>query len=158
MKHGMRVVCLGLAVAVFAIGGADGPKDIAAVEKGYQKLIQLIKKKDARGLIAFCTPDFSWTNPNGQVMRGKEFAEMMKSQMSAPGLKFHTVEMKNDSYGFMGDECAVRNTTIIKMSMKMNGQTMTMTGISEGVDTWRKTPRGWRPCRVQIVKETQNPG
>jgi hypothetical protein len=147
-----------IALGTVAIAASDGAKHVAAIEKGYRKLESLIKKKDTRGLMAFCSSDFSWTNPNGQVMHRKEFGEMMKGQMSAPGLKFHLVEMKNDSYGFMGDECNVRNTTIVKLSMKMNGQMMTMTGVSEGVDTWRRGPRGWRPAKVVIVKETQTPG
>lgn len=158
MRHGMRSFCLVMALGLAALAASDGPRDVSAIEKGYRKLEALIKSKDTRGILAFCTSDFSWTDPLGHVMHRREFGEMMKGQMDAPGLKFHVVEMKNDSYGFMGDECDVRNTTTVKLSMKMNGKMMTMTGVSEGVDTWRKTPAGWRPAKVQIVKEAQNMG
>lgn len=151
---------LGILAAIVATGATEssGPKDIKAIEAGYRRLESAIKHKNQRALEAMVTNDFTWTDVKGHTMNRKEFFKMNAEEMAAPGLKFHVVEMKNDSYGFMGDECTVRNHTTVKMSMKMDGKMMTMTGTSEGVDTWRKTKSGWRPCKVVTTHESQSMG
>ncbi len=137
---------------------ADQGADIKAIQAQYLKLSRAIKSKSVPAMMAICERDFTWVDPSGKVMDRKTFEAMNRSQMKMPGLKFHVFDFKNDSFGFMGDECMVRNTTTMKMSAKMNGQTMTMSGTTECVDYWRRTPRGWRPYKVVVVHETQSMG
>ncbi len=138
--------------------GADQSSDIAGIEKAYSALKAGIVRKDMKAIMALCTSDFSWVDPKGHAMSRGDFQKMRTGQFAMKGLKFTKMSMKNDSYGFMGNECAVRCSSDMSMSALMNGKTMTMRGVTESVDTWRRTPQGWKMCRVQVTHETQQYG
>lgn len=159
MKKPMLRLMLLVPMALVALqAGADQSGDIAAIEKEYTKLKAGIAHKDMKAIMALCTNDFSWTDAQGHVMVRADFEKMMSGQFAMKGLKFSKVAMKNDSFGFMGNECAVRCSADMSMSAWMNGKTMTMSGVTESVDTWRRTPKGWKICRVQVTHETQQYG
>lgn len=155
----MKKLMLLVPMALVAIQvSADQSGGIAAIEKQYAKLKVAIVAKDMERVMRLCTSDFVWVLPSGQSMGRKEFQTMMSGQMAMKGLTFHKVSMKNDSFGFMGNECRVRCSSDLNMSAIMDGKRMSMTSLSESVDTWRRTPKGWKICKVEVLSDVQKYG
>jgi len=151
----MRTLVTLACVATISFASAGDGR--GAIEAQYRRLEKLITMKDTSGLNAITTSDFTWVDINGKTMNKKEFMAMQRQELKAPGLKFHHVIMKNDSYDFMGDTARVRSSTTVVVSFMSNGKRMGFMGTSEGVDTWRHGPHGWQCCKVEVVHETNKP-
>ena len=142
-------------IATFAISvSADQASDKKSLDAAYGRLTAAIKRKDVKALMGMVTSDFSWIDAQGKVMDRGAFFAMCKKEFGNPNMKFISLVMTNDSYDFDGTIARVRTRTAGSVSMKMGGQAMKMSSKSEGVDTWQKTPAGWRVKKVEVVSET----
>ena len=148
---------LAILSCALTIGLSSAGDDSAALKNAYARLCKGVKTKNSRAVHAMLAPGFTWVDPKGHVMSRAEFIAMDNARMSMPGLQFHEVSMKNDSYDFMGNEAKVRSTGTFVMSMMEGGKRMKMKGWSEGVDTWRKTPKGWMCYKVEVTAEGYEP-
>lgn len=143
---------------VAAVGVVTAMDDHHGLDKAYAKLSKALQRMDSKTVHGMLAPRFTWVDPAGRSMSRAEFIAMDNARMKTPGLKFHSVSMKNDSYDFMGDEARVRSHTNIVMSMVENGKRTKLRAISESVDTWRRGPKGeWLCFKVESVYETYEP-
>lgn len=143
---------------VGAAGAAMAGDDHKGLDQVYARLTRALKAMDVKATHVLLAPRFTWVDPQGHVMNRAEFIAMDNARNKMPGLKFHEVSMKNDSYDFMGDEARVRSTTTVVLSMMENGKRVKYRGISESVDTWRRGPRGqWMAYKVEVTSETFGP-
>lgn len=142
--------CFG--VAVFA-GALD---EKSALENQYARLCKAIKAGDFKTTTGMLGPQFTWVNPDGTSMNRAEFIAKEKG-MAASGVKFLEVSMKNDSYDIEGGTARVRSTARIVISMPEGGKRQKYLITSEGVDTWRKSPKGWMMHKVEVTAETFAP-
>jgi len=157
MKTNTTFRTLAVIACALTVGISTAGDDSAALKNSYARLCKAIMRMDMSASHAMLAPDFTRVDPKGHAMTRAEFIAMDKERMKMPGLKFHEVSMKNDSYDFMGKEARVRSTGTFVMSMMEGGKRMKMKAWSEGVDSWRKTPKGWRIYKVEVTAEGYEP-
>jgi len=149
-----RCVTSAIVLAATVFAGALDEK--AALVNQYARLSKAIVAGDGKTTTAMLAPKFTWVNPDGTVLSRAEF--LAKEQASAEaGLKFHECSMKNDSYDIEGGTARVRSTSRIVVSMPEGKKRQKFLITAEGVDTWRKSPKGWMLYKVEVVHETFSP-
>jgi hypothetical protein len=148
--------CLFAAIAFSAAVFAGALDEKAALENQYARLCKAIVAGDSKTTTGMLAPSFTWVNPDGSVVTRSQFIAKER-ESEAAGMKFHEVSMKNDSYDIEGGTARVRSTSRIVVSMPEGKKRQKFLITTEGVDTWRKSPKGWMIYKVEVVNETFNP-
>lgn len=156
MKTALRSLVIMVAatsvVAAFA-------QDQAGVDKQYAKLKAAYWKENYKQAIGVFGTNFVWIKPMGEKVGYREFANQLKGMFDLTDLEFHTVDMKNDSYSFTGDEAMVRSNKHISYSQRINGKMVRSHIHMETVDTWRRGAGGWKLHKIQVLsQEEKNDG
>lgn len=143
---------LGLAVAGSAVAT---PQD-SSLNNQYAKLKKAYWRADSRAALSLFGTNFTWVKPMGEVVRYPEFANNLRRLFDAPGIRFRVVDMKNDSVNVNGDEAWVRSHKTLKYQQRIDGRMVTSNIAMETVDTWRRSPAGWKLFKIQVVDQTES--
>jgi len=153
MRTAIRIVlCASLATLSLA-ASADHHEGI---ERQYAKLKQAYWKENYKQAIGVFGTNFTWVKPMGERMGYKAFANHLRSMFDLTDLKFHTVDMKNDSYSVTGDEAMVRSDKNISYSQRIGGRMVRSHVRMQTVDTWRRGPDGWKLFKIQVLNQEES--
>lgn len=125
----------------------------------YAKLKKAYWKTDYRQAISFFGSNFTWVKPMGEKVGYTEFAAGLRRLFNSPGMHFNVVDMKNDSVNVTGDEAMVRSDKKLQYTQHIDGRNVTSTITMATVDTWRRSPAGWKLFKIQVLSQSeQNSG
>jgi hypothetical protein len=129
------------APAVHADATSEARKAIAAA---YAKMDKAAESKNAAGILALHSPDFSQTSKSGQKRTYAELKQMVPQMMKvAKTVKTKTVIEK---FALKGNSAIVNNkdhTEILFVNPRNAEQTMKVVVDSTNEDTWTKSSKGW---------------
>lgn len=128
----------------------------SSLNSQYAKLKKAYWQTDYKKAISVFGTNFTWIKPMGEKVGYTEFASGLRRLFDAPGIRFRTVDMKNDSVNVNGEEAWVRSSKRIVYSQRISGRNVTSTIQMETVDTWRHSPAGWKLFKIQVLSQTED--
>lgn len=132
----------GSAPSLRADSSADARKAIAAA---YAKMNAAAAKKDADGIFALHTEDYTETDVKGKKHTIAELKQQLPQIFRlAKSIKANTVI---DSFSLKGSKAVVVNhdhSQIVLQNPQNPEQTATLVVDSKSEDTWVKGPKGWQ--------------
>ena len=157
MKYRIGVIS---AMAMALVFGAQVVRaDTAAVRKAisarYAASDAALRKKDAKALLAMITPDFTVKTAAGQTLTAKQLPALLQQEFAA------IKEVKNTRWSIL--EFGVKgNVATVKMTQTLSGvftgqdqKTHTLSSTNVSVDTWVRTPSGWKLRKsVELSEKT----
>lgn len=152
MRTPFRLVIAAAVALVSTFGVARD--DHHGLDGAYKRLCAAIKSKNLKATHAMLAPGFTWVETSGRTLNRAQFIAMDTARTKIAELKYDVVDMKNDSYDFMGNEARVRSTTTIVVHGKDKGKKFVARSVSESVDTWRRDSKGrWLVYKVETTGE-----
>lgn len=145
----MRPLLLCVAVVMAVPVSAQDADAKKALEAKYAQLVTLIKKKDAKGIFALGTKNFTWKRSSGQVLAGKQAEDVMSQELKQmPDLKALKIVITN--VAVKGDTAVVNTATTMQLEMKdAQGKKHVIDESSTGKDTWKKVGNDWKALRTE---------
>jgi ketosteroid isomerase-like protein len=130
-----------IAIAVPALGQVD-----AKVEKellaGYGKVVAALKKKDAKGVVAYMTPNATMKQM-GQTMTRAQFEPMLKQQIQMVDVQ--SASIKFSKLVAKGDTANAEYTEYVKAKTKTpDGKGALMEMVSKYKGTFKKMGGEWK--------------
>jgi ketosteroid isomerase-like protein len=158
-----RLLLVAAAITVSAVAlspavlRADPPADAKkAITQNYNAMNAAMQKKDAGGMVAYMTPDFLQIGPKGEQVRLTDFRSTLEQSLTAMKSIRATTNVSKVTLDGTGKKASASVRNVVKM-VQTNPQTnkdSTLVGTEDAVDTWVKTPKGWRLQVSKSVKVT----
>ena len=157
----MGRICKGIALALallFTGASGIGHADDAELNKTllgvYANMVKAFKAKDLKALMAPLTPDVSVKLPDGKTWGKTELEKEYKQEFTETKevKEWNTVITK---LVVKGNTATATVKSKVVLVVTINGRNATIQNDQEGVDTWVKTPSGWK-LKSEAVTKSQN--
>ncbi len=135
---------------------APAENPMVSIPKAYQGLADAYLKNEWAGLLKWSernlAPEFSYTTLKKKTYQRSDFLKLLQEQ--ATKMKsVSTSNIKVEGLVVKGNKASLRTSGELVGLINFDSQSMLMTNKSRSLDTWTKTPKGWRLSNVTVEKD-----
>ena len=123
------------------------------IEDWYSRNVESFKAKDVAAIMALRTDDFHTVTPDGKVNTRADMEAYTKTFLGridhflSQDIRIGTIDVQNDQAS------ADVSQRTIRMQRFQDGTLHKVESAVVQRETWRKTPDGWKMCRVDHIRD-----